>query len=167
MNGKLIGIIIAIIIAIVIVVIVSVILFPQTSIKSSPPVQQPSPTESTSPIASTMPTVCNALDNGVLPDATCTPGAIDPRVTQDNIGSTICVPGYTKTVRPPVSVTEPQKLEGMTAYGFNDSPSNYEFDHLIPLEIGGAPDDIEESVANLMIPHPSSFDKDGLENYLT
>ena len=166
MNGKLIGIIIAIIIAIVIVVIVSVILFPQTSIKSSPPVQQPSPTESTSPIASTMPTVCNALDNGVLPDATCTPGAIDPSVTQDNIDSTICVSGYTKTVRPPVSVTEPQKFESMTAYGFNDSPSNYEFDHLIPLEIGGAPDDLKNLWPESHDTTPNSYDKDGLENYL-
>ena len=105
---------------------------------------------------------CHAI-NDTLPDPRCTPGAIDPAVTQDNIDSTICVPGYTKTVRPPVSVTEPQKLESMKAYGFTDSPSNYEFDHLIPLELGGAPDDAKNLWPQ---PHSSSFSKDGLENYL-
>ncbi|MGI0026617.1 MAG: hypothetical protein ACREAD_02100 [Nitrosopumilaceae archaeon] len=105
---------------------------------------------------------CKAIDN-ILPDPRCTPGAIDPAVTQDNIDSTICVSGYTKTVRPPVSVTEPQKLESMKYYGFNDSPSNYEFDHLIPLELGGAPDDMKNLWPE---PHSSSFTKDSLENYL-
>ena len=47
---------------------------------------------------------------GVLPDPKCTPGATDPRVTQSNIQSTICVPGYTKTVRPSTSVTDPIKI---------------------------------------------------------
>ena len=157
MNVKLIGIITVI----VIVVIASVMIFPQTNIKSSP--IQTSTTESTSSIIFAMPAVCNALDNGVLPDPKCTPGAIDPSVTQDNIDSTICVSGYTKTVRPPVSVTEPQKLESMKRYGFTDSPSNYEFDHLIPLEIGGAPDDLKNLWPE---PHSSSFTKDRIENYL-
>jgi hypothetical protein len=162
MNGKLIGIIAVI----AIVVIVSVTLFPQTNIKSLPPAQQPSPIESTSSVSSTMPTTCTALDNGVLPDSKCTPGAIDPSVTQENIDSTICVSGYTKTVRPPVSVTEPQKFESMKAYGFNDSPSNYEFDHLIPLEIGGAPDDLRNLWPESHNTTPNSYDKDGFENYL-
>ena len=105
---------------------------------------------------------CHAINN-TLPDPKCTPGAIDPAVTQDNIDSTICIPGYTKTVRPPVSITEPQKLESMKAYGFTDSPGNYEFDHLIPLELGGAPDDAKNLWPQ---PHSSSFTKDGLENYL-
>ena len=105
---------------------------------------------------------CQAI-NDTLPDPKCTPGAIDPAVTQYNIDSTICVSGYTKTVRPPVSVTEPQKLESMKAYGFTDSPSNYEFDHLIPLELGGAPDDMKNLWPE---PHSSSFTKDSLENYL-
>jgi len=107
-------------------------------------------------------TQCHIV-NDILPDPKCTPGAIDPTVTQDNIDTTICVPGYTKTVRPPVSVTEPQKLESMKAYGFNDSPSNYEFDHLIPLELGGARDDMRNLWPE---PHSSSFTKDGIENYL-
>src|SRR5713226_148551 len=104
--------------------------------------------------------------NDTLPDPKCTPGAIDPAVTQDNIDSTICVSGYTQTVRPPVSVTEPQKLESMKSYGFTDSPSNYEFDHLIPLELGGAPDDMKNLWPEPYYTNPSSYDKDGFENYL-
>ena len=34
-----------------------------------------------------------------LPNARLTPGATDARVTQENVGQTICVAGYTKTVR--------------------------------------------------------------------
>ena len=161
MNGKLVGIIAVI----AIIAIVGILLQPQTSVKPSLPTQQPIPTESTS-VSSEMPTICTALENGVLPDPKCTLGAIDPSVTQDNIDSTICVSGYTKTVRPPVSVTEPQKFESMKAYGFDDSPSNYEFDHLIPLELGGAPDDVRNLWPESHDTDPSSFDKDKFENYL-
>lgn len=116
----------------------------------------------TIPLPTTSYSECHII-NDTLPDPKCTPGVIDPRVTQDNIDSTICVPGHTKTVRPPVSVTEPQKLESMKSYGFTDSPSNYEFDHLIPLELGGAPDDMRNLWPE---PHSSSFTKDAVENYL-
>jgi hypothetical protein len=53
---------------------------------------------------------------GGLPDPACTPGAIDPRVSRSDINSTICTRGYTTTVRPPLSVTEPIKRERMAAY---------------------------------------------------
>ncbi len=101
-----------------------------------------------------------------LPDPNCTPGAIDPRVTQDNIQSTICVSGYTATVRPSTSVTSKIKTERMAAYGDTDSPSYYELDHLISLELGGSP----ASVLNLF-PEPyanqlGAREKDRVENYL-
>ena len=137
---------------IVVIIGVGIILYSQTGYN---------PTQTGNSLPTTTAT-CQAV-NGILPDPNCTPGAADPSVTQDNIDSTICVSGYTKTVRPPVSVTEPQKLESMKAYGFDDSPSNYEFDHLIPLEVGGAPDDMRNLWPE---PHPSSFDKDRFENYL-
>ncbi len=114
---------------------------------------------------STVSTACKAV-NDILPDPKCTEGAIDPAVTQDNIGSTICVSGYTKTVRPPVSVTEPIKVERMQAYGFTDFPSNYELDHLIPLELGGAPADIRNLWPEPYYTNPNSYDKDKFENYL-
>ncbi len=79
---------------------------------------------------------------GDLPDSTLTPGAIDSSITQDNIHKTICVRGYTKTVRPPVYYTNALKKKQMAAYGYSDiDPRHYEEDHLIPLSIGGNPSD--------------------------
>ena len=110
-------------------------------------------------------TTCNVI-NDTLPDPKCTPGATDPAVTQANIDSTICVSGYTTTVRPPTSVTNPIKLQVMQDYGFTDSPSNYELDHLIPLELGGAPADVKNLWPESYNTNPNSYDKDGFENYL-
>jgi hypothetical protein len=78
----------------------------------------------------------------VLPDPHCTPGATNPAVTQANIDSTICKVGWSESQRPPESVTEPQKRRSLAAYGYYDGRSlhEYEFDHLISLELGGAPD---------------------------
>jgi hypothetical protein len=77
-----------------------------------------------------------------LPDSSCTPGAYNPDVTQSTIGSTICVSGWTGTVRPPTSYTNPLKAQGIIDYGYSDtSMSDYEEDHLVPLELGGAPRD--------------------------
>lgn len=57
----------------------------------------------------TIPTTRHIV-NGGLSDPKCTPRAINPPVTQDNIKTTICVPSYTKTIRPPVSYTTPLKI---------------------------------------------------------
>lgn len=53
------------------------------------------------------------------------------------------MPGHTKTVRPPVSYTDPVKSKIMVAYhlGAGQPKAGYELDHLIPLELGGAPSD--------------------------
>ena len=77
-----------------------------------------------------------------LPSYSKTPGATDARVTQANIGSTICVVGYTKTVRPPVSYTNSLKYQQLhSGYNVNGDMNmrNYEEDHLIPLAVGGNP----------------------------
>ena len=86
---------------------------------------------------------CRAIGSGLYsrPDLRCTPGALDPAVTQARIGSTICRSGWTATVRPPESVTEPEKLANMAAYGDGGSASGYEYDHDVPLELGGAVND--------------------------
>ena len=79
---------------------------------------------------------------GDLPDPSLTPGAIDTGITQSNIQTTVCVRGYTKTVRPPVYYTNTLKKKQMAAYGYADTnPAHYEEDHLIPLSIGGNPSD--------------------------
>jgi hypothetical protein len=62
-------------------------------------------------------------------------------VTQATIGRTICTGGWTSTVRPPESITEREKAASMTAYGDHGSMSSYEYDHFIPLELGGATND--------------------------
>ena len=77
----------------------------------------------------------------ILPDPVCTPGAINPNVTQGNIGQTICAYGWTKTVRPPASYTEELKRSQISEYGETRTIYDYEEDHLIPLELGGAPSD--------------------------
>jgi len=77
-----------------------------------------------------------------VPNFKLTPGAIDPRVTQATISSTICVLGYTKTVRPPVNYTNSLKYRQLhSGYNVNGDLNmrDYEEDHLIPLEVGGNP----------------------------
>jgi hypothetical protein len=77
-----------------------------------------------------------------LPDPKLTPGAVNPDVTQQTIETTICVRGWTRLVRPPESYTEPLKREQIAEYGYRDRRlRDYEEDHLIPLELGGAPTD--------------------------
>ena len=86
---------------------------------------------------------CHTRGSGLYsrPDPRCTSGALNPAVTQSTIDSTICRRGWTRTVRPAVSVTEPEKLASMRAYGDRQAPSRYEYDHLVPLELGGAVND--------------------------
>ena len=99
----------------------------------------------------------------MLPDATCTPGATNPDVTPATLATTICKTGWTATIRPPVSYTEPLKRQQMQEYGFADPLSAHEEDHLIPLELGGAPRDPHN-----LWPEPGRTPnpKDGLENRL-
>ncbi len=86
---------------------------------------------------------CHAIGSGLYsrPDAACTPGALNPAVTQNTINRTICVEGWTHTVRPPESVTEQEKSASMAAYGDTGSLGSYEYDHFVPLELGGATND--------------------------
>lgn len=76
-----------------------------------------------------------------IPDHGRTPGAIDPEITQENIAHTVCVAGYTKTVRPPTRYTEKLKRQQMREQGLEGSSHDYKEDHLVPLCVGGAPRD--------------------------
>ena len=101
------------------------------------------------------------------PDPSRTLGAINPGVTQTNISETICVHGWTRTVRPPEEYTYRLKREQLREWGYEDRQTrDYEEDHLIPLELGGSP----TSPQNLW-PEPwggtwNAHIKDRLENYL-
>src|SRR5579862_1076093 len=99
-----------------------------------------------------------------LPDPNCTPGITNSSVTQTNIDSTICVSGYTKTIRPPATYTDQLKLQQIQQYGYTDTnPRDYEEDHFISLEIGGNPTDPKNLWPE---PHPSTNEKDLVEDYL-
>ena len=104
-----------------------------------------------------------------LPFSVVTPGATNSSVIQSNIQSTICISGYTKTIRPPASYTTKLKKQQLaTTYSFykDIKTADFEEDHLIPLELGGNP----TSPQNLW-PEPWSGSnnahvKDQLENKL-
>jgi hypothetical protein len=92
---------------------------------------------------------------------------VDPRVTQDNLSETICSRGYTATVRPPARVTDRIKIELMAAYGLTGQPpTDYELDHLVSLELGGAPEDVANLWPEPWIGEANAHMKDAVENYL-
>lgn len=78
----------------------------------------------------------------LLPLAAAAGMALNPDVTQDTINKTICVSGWTKTVRPPVSYTNKVKRALMDKAGIAWShASEIELDHHVPIEVGGSPTD--------------------------
>ncbi|MET8763342.1 hypothetical protein [Lentzea sp. NPDC004782] len=102
-----------------------------------------------------------------LPDPSCTPGATNPDVTQDTIDQTICVSGWTRTVRPPASYTNALKVKQIAEYGYDDtSTADYEEDHLIPLELGGAPRDPRNLWPEPHYGDRTAANKDSIENAL-
>jgi hypothetical protein len=106
--------------------------------------------------------VLRQQDGQPLPDPHCTPGAINPAVTQATINSTICVSGWTSTVRPSTSLTDRMKKLSDTSYGLPTTEQG-EYDHLVSLELGGAPADPRNLwVEPGKIPNP----KDAVENKL-
>jgi hypothetical protein len=94
---------------------------------------------------------------------TLTPGALNPNVTQANIHSTICVRGWTRTIRPPVEYTNALKLKQMRVYGETGDPAEYQEDHLISLELGGDPRDPRNLWPE---PYPRAAEVDRIENEL-
>jgi hypothetical protein len=76
-----------------------------------------------------------------LPDPSRTPGALNPAVTQENTVRTICVRGWTRTVRPPSQYTYELKRAQIHDWYHGGRLREYEEDHLIPLSLGGAPYD--------------------------
>jgi hypothetical protein len=97
--------------------------------------------------------------DGPLPDGACTPGAVFPTATREQI----CQPGYARGVR---DVPTSLKDEVYAEYGIaHHAPGQYEVDHLVSLELGGSND-----VANLWPeaaePRPGFHEKDQVENWL-
>lgn len=69
-------------------------------------------------------------------------GAYNPEITQANIAVTICVPGFAKRQRPPRGQIARYKKKLLRRYNRIHATRrhrrDFELDHLIPLELGGA-----------------------------
>ena len=96
-------------------------------------------------------------------DPARTPGVLNPDVTQTTINATICVHGWTKTIRPPTSYTNELKQKQMREYGVDGSMSDYQEDHLISLELGGHSTDPRNLWPE---PYPRASAVDSIENDL-
>ena len=92
-----------------------------------------------------------------------TPGVANVAISQANIRSTICKPGWTRTVRPPGAYTNALKVRQMRQYGERGSLSDYQEDHLISLELGGDPTDPRNLWPE---PYPRAAHVDAIENEL-
>lgn len=102
-------------------------------------------------------TGCQA-HNG-LPDSACTPGALMPNVTVNQI----CTSGYSSSVR---NVPTSEKDQVYAEYGIaSHYAGEYEVDHLVSLELGGS-NDIANLWPELASPTPGFHQKDQVENYL-
>ena len=99
----------------------------------------------------------------IVADPVRTPGLLNAAVTQATIGSTICRPGWTRTVRPPTDYTNALKRRQMLAYREHGPPSAYQEDHLISLELGGDPTDPRNLWPE---PYPRAAVVDRMENDL-
>lgn len=77
-------------------------------------------------------------------------GLATNEVTQTNIDKTICVPGWTSTIRPPATIARAIKVHMMNSQSIPiDKLSEYQLDHIVPLCLGGDP----ESLDNLQLQH--------------
>lgn len=66
--------------------------------------------------------------------------ALNPDVDEDTVERTICVSGYTKSVRPATSYTNGVKRKLMLEGGIDAARvDEYELDHIVPLALGGHP----------------------------
>ena len=120
------------------------------------------------PSSSLLALVLHARDEGVAPGSlpaswALTPGVVNPDVTQATIRTTICVPGFSRSIRPPSDYTSRLKVEQLRACGLPGGPSDYQEDHLISLELGGHPTDPRNLWPE---PYPRARDVDRLENEL-
>jgi len=99
----------------------------------------------------------------LVADPVRTPGVLNPDVTQATIGATVCVAGWTRTIRPSTEYTNALKRRQMRAYRETGAVSAYQEDHLISLELGGHPSDPRNLWPE---PYPRAAQVDMIENDL-
>jgi hypothetical protein len=95
------------------------------------------------------------------------PGALFEDVTQASIGTTICVSGWTATVRPPTSYTQHLKQMMLARAGLEPTDSlKFELDHFVPLALGGDPRSEDNLWLQSWVGEWSARTKDRLERKL-
>jgi hypothetical protein len=97
--------------------------------------------------------------------------ALNPAVTQATIAQTICVHGWTATVRPSVSYTDSLKRQQLAQFASQHAGDarwttrGTEEDHRMPLELGGAPSDSSNlSPEEPASPNPKDQDETSLRD---
>lgn len=128
-----------------------------------PPEVRPQATNSASGYPT--PTLTPSSPVPPVPNGSTVPESmLNPAVTQEMISTTICVSGWTSTIRPPASYTSALKKRQLAASGAADqNPRDYEEDHWIPLEVGGNPTSPTNLWPELW---PDAHKKDIVENDL-
>ena len=132
---------------------------PSQVLPTSQIVNEASPSAQSQSVLGVRTKVSNCLINQGYPDHECTPGAVFPTVSKEDI----CTSGYSKKVR---AVSQKTKDEVYREYNILvHDKEEYEVDHLIPLELGGS-----NEIANLWPepaePQPGFHQKDKVENFL-
>lgn len=105
---------------------------PQANLGLPNPVSSPP-----APTAELTITGCSVGPTGQA-DRDCDPGVLNPDVTQATIHQTICVPGWSASVRPPTSYTSGLRdVEMLLYYPPGIPPTEVRQDHLIAQSLGG------------------------------
>jgi hypothetical protein len=96
------------------------------------PLPTPTPATASAPAVVAADLPCVQTGYGCIP--------LNPDVNEDTVMQTICVPGYTQTVRPSSSYTNGIKAKLLRENGIDESMMRYyELDHIVPLALGGHP----------------------------
>lgn len=90
-------------------------------------------------------------------------GQLNPAVTQDNIKLTICKPSWLKAARPGGSFISRLKKDMHLISGAREPVSEYEFDHKVPIGLGGATKDIDNLWLQPWRGKCGAYAKDGKE----
>jgi hypothetical protein len=88
---------------------------------------------------------------------------LNPAVTPLTVRQTVCVPGWTATVRPPAAYTSALKRQQLRQLHLAGAPAEYEEDHRLPLEGGG---DLRSPLNLAPEPLARAHAKDQAENQL-
>ena len=93
--------------------------------------------------------------------------ALNPDVRQDTIQQTICIAGYTASVRPSTTYTNRVKAKLLRERGQTQvSADEYELDHIVPLALGGHPRNLKNLMLQSWEGDDGAMRKDRLERRL-